>query len=944
MGKDVKFNIRLTIDGKQHIVEASTNVKKFAEELALAQTSSNKLRDQLIKFGGIATSFQNLAAGLQQLTGVAQTYIDANKVQVEAETKLETVMRQRMDSTEEEIQSIKDLASAQQALGVIGDEVQLMGIQQVSTFLQEKSSLDALIPAMNNLLAQQKGLSATGQDAVNIGNMVGKVMQGQIGALTRAGITFTEAQAEVIKFGNESERAAMLAQVITDNVGEMNAALAKTDAGKAKQAANDLGDLQEVWGSFIAKYEKDIVVFSQMTVAISSSMSAFQGLKGVIVSFGSVFGGWTNAARKMAAGAKTLVVSLKTLTTASTVAGTAMRRLLITTGVGAAIAILSTILEKFNREQAKTSETTEALRRVQENAGKQYDEQAARIKTLTSAIRDESIATETRKKYIEELKKIIPEYNAQISEEGRLIGENKNAIDDYLVSLEKKVKFQAAEKELTDLYARQREEENRLADAEKKRDDAKKKRDEAKKKGYEVGALIGGPSTGGAWMASSPAFFAQNALDKAEKDVRRAKEALDELDDAIEKVGKERSIRLEGIKADEAPTLGTLSAEPAKPSKTAYKGKDDEGEGYLEAQDSLQDYDKAIAYHKKVQQTATQEEYRNIQRIIDALEERRAAFIGTPEKIVSAPEEAPAYRPAPVEELNTIGKLTDAIRYYQEVQQNQTEEEIVNTQRTINQLEDKLKAMQQLLSLPTIEADTERLQGLEPEKLQIELELIGLDGVRERLKGLQSMLSTAPSGQRSELEELIPVWEKYEKRLGAAQQHNVSAQEVFGALSSSMSRLGSAVGDGAGEWLNWSANLLGAIGTAIPAIMALTVTKKAETNANTEAAVTGAAASVSSIPFVGAFMAVAAITSVIAALANIPKFAKGGIAYGPTLGIFGEYAGASNNPEVIAPLDKLRGMLSDTGNTRFNGRVEFKIKGRTLIGILDRENNITRRS
>lgn len=43
MAKDVKFNIKLTIDGKQHIVEASTNVKKFAEELVIAQTSSNKL-------------------------------------------------------------------------------------------------------------------------------------------------------------------------------------------------------------------------------------------------------------------------------------------------------------------------------------------------------------------------------------------------------------------------------------------------------------------------------------------------------------------------------------------------------------------------------------------------------------------------------------------------------------------------------------------------------------------------------------------------------------------------------------------------------------------------------------------------------------------------------------------------------------------------------------
>lgn len=45
MANDVKFNIRLTIDGKERIVTASTNVKKFAEELEIARTESIKLRD-----------------------------------------------------------------------------------------------------------------------------------------------------------------------------------------------------------------------------------------------------------------------------------------------------------------------------------------------------------------------------------------------------------------------------------------------------------------------------------------------------------------------------------------------------------------------------------------------------------------------------------------------------------------------------------------------------------------------------------------------------------------------------------------------------------------------------------------------------------------------------------------------------------------------------------
>jgi hypothetical protein len=60
------------------------------------------------------------------------------------------------------------------------------------------------------------------------------------------------------------------------------------------------------------------------------------------------------------------------------------------------------------------------------------------------------------------------------------------------------------------------------------------------------------------------------------------------------------------------------------------------------------------------------------------------------------------------------------------------------------------------------------------------------------------------------------------------------------------------------------------------------------------------------------------------------------------LGLFGEYAGAKNNPEVVAPLDKLRGMLATPVAADF-GKVEFEIRGRTLVGILSKENAIINR-
>lgn len=76
-----------------------------------------------------------------------------------------------------------------------------------------------------------------------------------------------------------------------------------------------------------------------------------------------------------------------------------------------------------------------------------------------------------------------------------------------------------------------------------------------------------------------------------------------------------------------------------------------------------------------------------------------------------------------------------------------------------------------------------------------------------------------------------------------------------------------------------------------------------------------------------------------AALQNATAFADGGIVSGPTYALVGEYSGASNNPEVIAPLNKLKSMIepaqSDSG---MSGEVRFVIKGETLEGILSKMN------
>ena len=111
-----------------------------------------------------------------------------------------------------------------------------------------------------------------------------------------------------------------------------------------------------------------------------------------------------------------------------------------------------------------------------------------------------------------------------------------------------------------------------------------------------------------------------------------------------------------------------------------------------------------------------------------------------------------------------------------------------------------------------------------------------------------------------------------------------------------------------------------------------------------ETAVAGAGAmsAVASIPYVGPVLAIAALMSIVAAAATLPKFAQGALAYGPTVGVFGEYPGAATNPEVVAPLNKLRDIIEPASDGF--GVVEFHIRGRDLFGLARKINRLDSRN
>lgn len=424
MAKEVSFTIKL--DDRGTFKKVTMDAEQLGRAVRSVQDESEKAKRSVLTWAETSQAIDVLQSSIGELQGVVSDLTSAYQVQLVAETQIETIMRQRMMATDEQIQSIKNLCSAQQELGVIGDEVQLSGAQQMATFLQNKRSLDVLIPAMNNLVAQQNGLNATNQDAVSIGNMMGKAMQGQVEVLQRVGITFDESQKKVLQYGTESERAAMLAKVITQNVGNMNAELAKTDAGKQKQLENTLGDIKEQMGALVQGIAPYVTIASQITITITGVVKLTTSLYTVIKAFSTLTVvteatsrakvGMTAVVRVLTATIHGEAVGATTAAVATRALGVAVKSLLISTGVGIAIVALTEAINYLMNSSDDAAKSVDKLSESEQEAKMAHQQTSQQIASVRSEMMQNIAVLKNFKGSKEQEKAMVQQMNTKYGE------------------------------------------------------------------------------------------------------------------------------------------------------------------------------------------------------------------------------------------------------------------------------------------------------------------------------------------------------------------------------------------------------------------------------------------------------------------------------------------------------------------------------------------------
>ena len=349
---------------KSQLKSAEGELKKFGsvgKQQALAVGNAMKTAGGKIKAAG-----RNITTTVS-VWGMAAIYsggklIDMAEKQAQAENKLTEIYKARMGVGKQAVKSTLELAAAEQQLGVVGDEVQIAAAQQLATYANYPNTVNTILPALNDLLVQQKGLNGTQEDAVGLANLFGKAMMGQTGALKRAGISFTEAQEQVLKYGTEEEKAAMLAEVVNQNVGNMNEKFAETDAGKIQQAKNALGDMGEEIGAILLPAVADLVSWFQDNLLPKiQAFIDFMKEHPQIATFALALAGIVAVAGPLLMFIGSLIGMLGSLVTITTALDVAMAPIIavilaIVAAIAAAIAIGVLLYKNWDKIKAKAIE------------------------------------------------------------------------------------------------------------------------------------------------------------------------------------------------------------------------------------------------------------------------------------------------------------------------------------------------------------------------------------------------------------------------------------------------------------------------------------------------------------------------------------------------------------------------------------------------------------
>jgi hypothetical protein len=605
----------------------------------------------------------------------------------------------------------------------------------------------------------------------------------------------------------------------------------------------------------------------------------------------------------------------------TTAAGTALKTILSSLGIGIAIVAISTLVTKIMEISEANSRAEESQKKFNESYSKFGGTEIAKVNVLIAQINDLSLSLDTRKSALKKLQEIFPAYFRNLDDEKILSGQVRietNKLTSAILANAKAKAFQ------------QRVEENQVDILKLTQKSSKAVQSLAKEtKLYEQESKSG---------ADVSEFYATR--------IQRLKDEITEASKALGVLNIENNKYISEIAKLTQQTEPVIGADPEEPAKVkAIKAKVTKGiKQAVNEQEKLAILETQLNGERLLLFAGSEEEKARIlndteQRILAI---RKAYFIQS--LTAQGASQNQALESWSQYQLDVVKAQETANARLQKGRDKDTDNAVANAEYEQMLMQESLDGMLKMqddnyaiLSGALAKEYNDGLVNLEKynqNKLNAEIAYL-----EKRIKIYKAYGVFAGNLELQlanlQIKTIQTTEEKKQKILKDSNKQIARAYQALFAdlavtLGNSLAALATSqnpVETFLNGVLNSVAGFMDAFGKSIIAVgIATSKLNFALTTLQGPAAI-------------AAGIALVAAAGVARSLANTgpTAFADGGIVSGPTLGLVGEYPGASTNPEVIAPLDKLKSIIGGSGDD--SGFIaETRISGRDLSIVLNRFN------
>ena len=239
---NIKSATSATGSFKSALAGATNTLKSHSAQASSTGMSLKSLAKSALGLVAAYASFSTVKNFLSDSIKAAQNAEQAN-------VRLNTIMDQIPGITEKAKASIASYSKELSKETTIGATAQKMGASQLASFQMSADSIAKLMPQLNNLAVAQYGVNVSSDQMIQAANMLGKAYSGQTGALSRAGIVMTDAQAKMIKTGNDAQKSAALVEILNQNFGDLAKEMANTNEGRIVRLHNAIAGIKSTVGT-----------------------------------------------------------------------------------------------------------------------------------------------------------------------------------------------------------------------------------------------------------------------------------------------------------------------------------------------------------------------------------------------------------------------------------------------------------------------------------------------------------------------------------------------------------------------------------------------------------------------------------------------------------------------------------------------------------------------